>query len=454
MKAIDYFYEHEKDFVNQLGALVAFKSISTDPKYKDEVLAAASWVKTKLESLGFGVQEVKTTSNPILLASRKESDNAPTVLLYGHYDVQPVDPVSDWLSDPFTLSQREGKYYGRGIMDNKGQLMMHISSIDALLNADGKLPINIKFIIEGDEETGSGELGEVTNQYADFLKADFALISDGDIIGDTTPVIEASFRGVINTELTIFGPKEDIHSGIAGGAIANPAYELVKLLSKLYDSEYTVTIPGFYDDVIPINSAEKQAVAQKSGTDEDFLKLTGSPGLQGESGYNRFEQTGLRPTLQITGLFSGYTGVGYKNIVPARASAKLNFRLVVNQDPQKVSSALKEFIAANLPASVTWTLDVADTVRAVKVDIHNPYMRQASDTLSSLFGKAPEVNFVGGTLPVVNAIKEYLQIPILSIPLAQEDCGMHAPNERLTEEAFRRGVQFSIEFLSSVKKPR
>ncbi len=450
MDAQTYFLQNLDAFIKELGAIVSFSSISTDPAFKQNVIDAAKWVQNKLLSLGFETKVIETSSNPIILGRHIANPNAKTVLLYGHYDVQPVAPVEDWSTPPFTLTQKDGKLFARGIMDNKGQFMMHVSALEALLKTQKELPVNISFIIEGDEETGSADLDSVIKDNTDFLKADVALISDGEMIGNDTPVIEASFRGVLNCEISLTGPKEDLHSGVFGGAIANPAYELSSLIAKLYDKDYRITIPQFYDDVEDITAEEKETLQNRTTRDEEFLELSGSKKLVGEKGYSKYEHTGLRPTLQVTGLQSGYTGVGFKNIVPSKAYAKFNFRLVANQNPQKIYDNFVKFINDNISDGVRYEISNPDMVPAVKINIDNDYMKKARAILAETYGKEPIINFVGGTLPVVIAIESYLHVPVLSVPLSQEDCGMHAPNERLLVDAFKRGVLFSLNFLTKL----
>jgi acetylornithine deacetylase/succinyl-diaminopimelate desuccinylase-like protein len=450
MTPSDYFNAHVDDFLDEIGKIIAFKSISTDPAYKPEMKKAADWVKAKLESLGFTVNVIPTSSNPVLIASYVADPKKKTVVLYGHYDVQPVEPIKDWNSKPFTVKRDDKRLYARGIIDNKGQFMMHMSAIESIIKTDGKLPVNVKWLIEGDEETGSADLDTVIKDNTELLKADLALISDGEMIGDDNPVIETSFRGVVNCELKVIGPKEDLHSGMFGGTIANPAYELAKLIGKLYDKDYKITIPHFYDDVEPVSAEEKKLIEKKADLEKNILELSGSKKFLGEKGYSTFERMGLRPTIQIIGIETGYNGVGYRNIVPSEIRTKFNFRLVAHQDPKKIFEEFSKFIKDNISDAVTYELSEADFVEAVKVDINNEYVRKVQKIITDVYGKEPIINFVGGTLPVVNSFKDHLHIPIVSVPLSQEDCGMHSPNERLLLDAFKRGVNFSIQALQSI----
>jgi acetylornithine deacetylase/succinyl-diaminopimelate desuccinylase-like protein len=356
-----------------------------------------------------------------------------------------------WFADPFSYHEQNGRIYARGAIDNKGQVLAHMTSIFELID-NGKLQYNIKFIVEGNEETGSPNILKFLESQKELLAADFAMISDGELTKNH-PTIELGLRGIINFTLTVRTAQKELHSGIYGGYAPNAVHELTKLLAKFYNEENTIAIPGFYDDVDAITEAEKLQLEPNVMTDEEFFALTTAKGKVNEPSHDLYLQTGLRPTLQMTGILAGYTGEGIKTSIPHEAMVKLNFRLVASQDPKRVWQMVEDFVAANLPDYVDFTLQGPDTnegfVKAVKVDSENAFVSNAVKLLEQSYGKKVLFKYVGGTIPLVTHIHNELQIPQVIVPLANEDCNMHAVNENFNIELLQAALNFSSLFFST-----
>lgn len=428
-----------------------FKSISTDTNYKSEIDKTVSWLEQTFQSHKFTVNVIRGFDNPIVIAYYEVDPEFQTCLVYGHYDVQPAQMDEGWFADPFSYHEQEGRIYARGAIDNKGQVLTHMTSIFELIEA-GKLQYNIKFIVEGNEETGSPNILKFIESQKDLLKADFALISDGELTKNH-PTIELGLRGIINFTLTVKTADKELHSGLYGGYAPNAVHELTKLLTKFYTADNMIAIPGFYDDVDPITETEKLQLEANVMDDKEFFELTTTKGKVNEPGHDLYLQTGLRPTLQMTGILAGYTGEGIKTSIPHKAMVKLNFRLVASQDPKRVWQVIEDFIATSLPEYVDFTLQGPDAnegfVEAVKVDSQNKFVTNALKLLEKSYGKKVLFKYVGGTIPLVTHIHNELQIPQVIVPLANEDCNMHAVNENLKIELLESALKFSSLFFST-----
>lgn len=440
-----------------LSHFLSFKSVSTDPNFKLEMSRTAEWLRVLFEENGL-VTEVWSVdgANPVVYADYRlpieDNAEAETVLVYGHYDVQPAEEADGWKGDPFRLREEDGRLVGRGVVDNKGQILIHMASVFKLIK-EGKLKHNVKFLIEGDEETGGDELSKLVVINKEKLKADHVLISDGEIVGEF-PTIEVSLRGGFNATVTFETANTNLHSGIFGGAAPNAAMELSKFVSGLFDSKNVVTIPGFYDDVDEITSeqlANNKILLEASNSNFDS---TGIKKFLMEQGNDFFTQTGLRPSISVTGFKSGYVSEGYANIVPAKAEVRLNFRLVASQDPKKVIEVFKKYVEKVTPDYVKASVSVHGPHYPIKIDVGSPKVTQVRDMLLESHGKKALSRFVGGAIPAILEFKSVLGVDSILVPLCNDDCNMHGVEENFKIHLVEKGLDFSERFFSTTKKAR
>ena len=432
------------EFKKLLTQFVACKSISTDPAFAPEITKTVNWLKQLFTQHGFDVETFNGPScNPIVLAHLTTHNSLPTVLVYGHYDVQPADRSDSWNSDPFSLVSKAGRLWGRGVLDNKGQVLIHIFSVLQLIKQQ-KLALNVKFLIEGNEETSNPDLPGIMRKNKTKLKSDYVLVSDGELVGDS-PVIESSLRGGFNLTLKYTTAANNLHSGLAGGAVPNAALELSSFLS---------TLPKFtrlYQDVDPITSAQKANNRQLLKISANPLEIFGVKKLLMEPGLNVYTQTGLRPTLQITGLKSGYIDAGYANIVPATAEARINFRIVASQRPKDILALFKKFVAQHTPKYVKYEITSAGIHNPVKLNTSQPIFKSVADILTRVYGQKPLLKYVGGAIPFISDVKATFGTDTISVPFGNEDCNMHGANENFRLDLIKKGLAFSHHFFSSDK---
>ena len=460
MQEIDrYLSDHREQFEKELCEFLRIPSVSTDGQHQADVAAAANWVAEQLQTAGCEVDVIKTTRHPIVFGETKRVADAPTVLVYGHYDVQPADPLNEWISPPFEPVIRDGNVYARGATDDKGQMLTHIKSAQAWMNTAGKLPINLKFLIEGEEEVGSDSLYEFLDGKYDTgksaqerLQSDVAVISDSCQFGPGQPAITYGLKGIAYFELRLTGPKQDLHSGSFGGGVTNPANTLAKMLAALSNDEGQVQIPGFYDDVIPISDREREQLASLPFDEADFMKQIGVNGTTGEAGYTNLERRWARPTYDVNGLTSGYQGEGAKTVLPAKASAKFSFRLVPNQDPAKIKLALRKMLAGLCPPGIRMQIIDMHSAPGVVVPLESPYMTAAAKAIELGFGKAPVFIREGGSIPVVTAFAERLGIDTLLLGWGLNDDNTHSPNEKFCLADFHRGIKASAHLWDELSK--
>lgn len=426
---------------------ISFKSISTDPEFKSEVRACASWLKNLLKKNGFRVKVVRAgDSNPVIIANYEVSKDAETVLVYGHYDVQPAAKSDGWDSDPFKLTEKKGRLIARGAIDNKGQFMVHLYTILKLKKA-GMLKYNIKFLIEGNEETGSGNMPQILKENKSLLTSDHIVVSDGET-ANNLPTMESSFRGNVSFTVTYQTAKTNLHSGLYGGAIPNAAHELSQLIGKFHKKNNSVAIPGFYDGVDSI-SKEQRKIHKELSKGADVCKITGVQKLLCEPGNDTCLQTGLRPSLQITGLKSGYIAEGYCNIIPSHAETKVNVRIAPSQDPKMLVRAFKEFIKDNSPEYVKVSIDVDDMIPATKLATDTPIATHIKNILKKAYAeKNVVVKTVGGSLPIMHDFQKYLKKVPVSVSLGNPDCNMHGINENFSMKMVEKGLKFSEMFFA------
>ncbi len=427
-------------------------SISTLPQHKEDVERAADWLARKMTSAGLqNVETVPTGGHPIVYGDWLNAGNdAPTVLIYGHYDVQPVDPLELWTSPPFEPSVRGDDLFARGASDDKGQLFAHVAAVEALLATSGALPVNVKFLVEGEEEVGSQALAGYLPSETEKLAADVCLISDTHILAPDLPLIIYGLRGIWTGEIGVRGPAQDLHSGMFGGAVHNPNQALSTLLAALHDSDGRVAVPGFYEDVQPLTPSERTALAQVPYGDAELLEETGAPAAWGEEGYTITERIGARPTLEINGMWGGFIDEGFKTVIPAEARAKVSCRLVPNQDSSAIGPMIERFLQQIAPQTVEVSVHTLQHAPATVVPLDVPEMQAAARAYHRVFGAEPVFSREGGSIPIATVVQESLGIPILFMGFGLPDDNLHAPNEKLHLPNFYRGIRVGIALMEEL----
>jgi acetylornithine deacetylase/succinyl-diaminopimelate desuccinylase-like protein len=431
----------------ELVEFLKFASVSTDPAYAPQVNACADWLVQKLKSLGLAVEKHPTARHPVVVARNAHRAGLPTVLIYGHYDVQPADPLELWKTPPFEPRIEDDVIYARGSTDNKGQILAHIIGIQDALAEDGELPVNVILLIEGEEEIGSPNLAEFLSTHRDELRCDIAAVSDTGMVARGWPTFTYGLRGIMAMELRVSGPAMDLHSGIYGGAVANPATALAHLLATLHDENGHVAIQGFYDDVKPVQDWERTAWKALPRTDEDLIELTGVPSLFGEAGYTSIERTAARPTAEINGFGSGYQGEGTKTIIPSKAMAKLTFRLVPGQKPERIVELAKAHLQKHLPPGVRLEVSGGHSGEPYFADPNSAAGQAAQRALRTTFNAEPALIREGGSIPIVQTFKDVLGVETLLLGLALPDARAHSPNENFPLENFRAGSKLNRNLL-------
>jgi succinyl-diaminopimelate desuccinylase len=452
---LSYIDQNLSRFDADLFELLRIPSVSADSAYRDDVQRAARWMTDQFARLGLKVDLVQTAGHPIVYAESAPRPGAPTVLVYGHYDVQPPDPLGEWISPPFEPTVRDGNVYARGATDDKGQMLTHVKAAEAWLKSVGELPVQLKFVIEGEEEVGSESLGAFLVENHERLACDCVVISDSSQFAPGQPAITYGLRGIAYFELRLSGPKQDLHSGTFGGAVANPANVLCELLASLVNDRGQVQVPGFYDDVVPLGDEERRTLAALPFSDADFQRQLGVNGLRGEAGYTTLERRWARPTYDLNGLWSGYQGEGAKTVLPARAGAKFSFRLVPNQDPKKIAAALQSLLAARCPAGIKLELITHSGAPGMVTRLDSPYIAAARRAIEYAFGRAPISIREGGSIPVVATFHDLLGADTLLLGWGLDDDNTHSPNEKFCLADYHRGIRASArlwEELGRLKK--
>lgn len=444
--ALEYAESNKEQFLNSLKDILTIPSISTDPTRVVDMDRAAEWVATQLRSLGMQkVNLYPTAKYPIVYGEWKASKGVPTVLIYGHYDVQPVDPLDLWKSQPFEPAKRGDNLFARGASDMKGQIVAAIKAIEAIVNTGG-LPVNVKWIIEGEEEIGSPNLESFIAEHKSLLACDFALNPDSGMIAADAPSITYALRGLAYFELKVFGPATDLHSGIYGGVVHNPANALAELIAGMHDEQGRITLPGFYDSVINLSNEERAEMARLPLTEKHFLEQTGVPALAGENGFTPVEQVGARPTLDVNGLLSGFTGAGSKTVIPAWAMAKISMRLVPKQDPKEVHKQFTRYLEAYAPKNIRWELTVMAGGRASISSTDSAGVLALKKALETAWGVTPFFKREGGSVPVVTHMQEILGVDSVLTGFGLPDDNLHAPNEKLHLPTWYKGINALIHF--------
>jgi acetylornithine deacetylase/succinyl-diaminopimelate desuccinylase-like protein len=450
--AINYSNTHRPQFLNSLVELLSIPSISTSPDHTSFMLEAANWVANQLTSLGFtNVKVVPTPRHPIVYGQRIVDPTLPTVLIYGHYDVQPAEPLDLWVFDPFTPTQRGDNLFARGASDMKGQVVATLSAVQSILSS-GEFPVNVKYIVEGEEEIGSPNLTAFLHENKDLLACSFALNPDSGMVGAEIPTIVYALRGLAYFELRVYGPAHDLHSGLFGGVVHNPAIVLSELIAGMHNSQGQITLPGFYQRVIPLDPEERADLAQLPMSDEFYLTNTGAPVLYGEDGFTAQERVGARPTLDVNGLYSGFTGAGSKTVIPAWAMAKISMRLVPDQDPVEVQAQLVQYLEQKAPKTVRWELTSFANSPAAVTDRNHPAVSALKDALQTVWGTPPVFKREGGSIPVVLDMQKILGVDSVLTGFGLPDDNLHAPNEKLHLPTWYKGIDALVHFFFNLKE--
>jgi len=437
--------------LEDLFSFLRFASISTDSNHSGDVRACAEWLIDKLNHMGLDTELHETAQHPIVVARNKHVAGKKTCLIYGHYDVQPVDPVELWDSPPFEPEIRDGRIWARGATDNKGQMLAHVLGVEQSLEEDGELPVNLIFLFEGEEEIGSPNLMPFLQQHKDELKCDVIAVSDTGMVAQGVPTMGYGLRGIACCEVTVKGPSGDLHSGVYGGAVANPATAVARLVASLHDTEGNIAIEGFYDEVRPLEQWERDMWADVPGmTEQDMLAITGSPALFGEPGYSSAERLWARPTAEVNGIAGGYQGEGSKTVLPAEAMAKFSFRLVPDQAPKDIMKKVQAHLEKHTPEGVTVEVEVGHDGKPFYADPNSENGKAGQAALKAAFGKEPVLIREGGSIPIIQDMKEIFGVEALMLGLALPDCQIHAPNENYYVENFEAGIRLNRALLRAL----
>ncbi|HET7093692.1 MAG TPA: dipeptidase [Thermomicrobiales bacterium] len=446
-----YAGDHAHRFVEELAELLRIPSVSTDPAHAADIQRAADWLAASLRDVGAdNVAVMPTAGYPVVYGEWLDAGpDKPTVLVYGHYDVVPAALADGWETPPFDPVVKDGKIFARGATDDKGQLFIHVKAFEAYQHAGGA-PVNLIFLLEGEEEVSSPNLRPFLESHLDLLKADVCVISDSSMPTIDAPAITHSLRGMTYIEVDVTGPRDDLHSGFYGGAVHNPALALVEILAKLHNPDHSIAVPGFYDDVVPLTDAERAEIAKTAMSDAELMDATGAPAVWGEAAFTLRERVSARPTLEINGLLSGWTGPGPKTIIPATAMAKISCRLVGNQDPHKIYQNLRNFIESLAPPTVTVNVSLLTTGEPALIDFTIPEMQAAARAYERGWGATPVFTRGGGSIPIVADIANLMKMPVVMMGYGLDTDGLHGANEHFSLEMFRRGIDTAIVYLDEL----
>ena len=454
-QTLQYLNAHRETFLDELKTFLTMPTISTLSEHRADVQRGAEWVAQILRAMGMEHVEILPTGEgagqPLVYADWLHAENAPTVLVYGHYDVQPVDPLDEWLTPPFAPTIHGDWIYARGASDMKSQTLAFMKALEALLKTNA-LRVNVKVIVEGEEEIGSPHFGPFLRAYKDKLKCDVVLNTDSQMPARKVPSIVYGLRGLCYFELWVYGPAHDLHSGTFGGSLHNPAQALAELIAGMHDARGRVTLPGFYDAVRVMDADERAALARLPVDDETWAHAAGVSELWGEEGFSIVERTGARPTLEVNGLFSGFTGEGSKTVLPAKAMAKISMRLVPNQQPDQVRAQFEAYLRTHAPETIRWELKQMAAGEPVLLNRDSRYVRAAADALRETFGVESAFQLLGWSVPITNALKDELGVDVVVMGFGLADDGTHGPNEHFYLPNFYRGIESYLRFLDNVAK--
>ncbi len=448
--ALAYADQHADGFVEQLKDLLRIPSISTDPQYADDTRRAAEWLADDLRRIGVErVEVMETGGHPIVYAEHGSDADKPTVLVYGHYDVQPPDPMELWESPPFQPVVKDGHLVARGASDDKGQAFMHVKAVEAYLQTGGGLPVNLKFLIEGEEESGSVHLAPFIEGHKDLLAADVVLVSDTSLFAPGVPSIAYGLRGLAYVEVELTGPSRDLHSGVYGGGVENPINALARMIAGLHDADHRVTVEGFYDNVRGLSDAERAAFRELPFDEDAWREEAGVKAPKTEKGYTTLEGTTARPTLDVNGIWGGYTGEGAKTVLPSKATAKISCRLVPDQTPDEITEKLRRHFEQHVPETMRLDFRNLHGGHGAIVDTEAPAMQAAAEALEGVFGQRPHFTREGGSIPVVADFKRLLGLDTVLMGFGLDSDAIHSPNERFGLDRFHQGIAASVRFLDA-----
>lgn len=438
-------------FEEELFEFLRIPSVSARSEHTGDTRKAAEWVADRMRDAGLSSSVMETPGHPVVLGEWKEAGpEAPTLLIYGHYDVQPPEPLDEWVSPAFEPTVREGNLFARGASDDKGQLFLHIKALEAQLKGSGSLPVNVVMVAEGEEEVGSPNLVPFVEAYRERLACDAVVVSDSSMFAQGLPSLLFSLRGLAYFEIHVQGPAGDLHSGTYGGAVVNPGNVLARIVDSLKNDDGSIAIPGFYDDVMDWDEKARAAIKELPFDMAEFREEVGAPGLNGEAGFTLLERLWIRPTCDVNGLLCGYTGEGAKTVLPARAMAKVSFRLVPDQNPARVAELLRAHIARTAPPEVEVRVEDLHGGRPWKAELEGKFFEAAQAALRKAFGTDPVLTGEGGSIPIVVDFQEILEAPVLLMGFAPPGANMHAPNEWIPLENFEKGIRAVSQFYAEL----
>src|SRR5947209_2824307 len=451
--AVAYARQNQQRFLNELKDLLRIPSVSTLEEHKSDVQKAADYVANELRRIGMeNVELIATKGHPLIYADWLHAAGKPTVLCYAHYDVQPAEPLDEWISPPFEPTERNNNIYARGAVDDKGQLWMEVKALEALMHSGGgKLPINVKIIFEGEEEVGGEAISEYLRKQKSKLKADFALVCDTELFAPDLPTLCVGLRGLVYTEIETQGAKTDLHSGMYGGAAPNPFFALIQIISQLKDAKGKILIPGFYKNVKAPSKDELKAWKRLPFTEDHYRKTeVGSKVLTGEPGYSVLYRTWARPTVEVHGMPGGFTGAGAKTVIPARASAKVSMRLVPDMQPEEIYKLYSDYVMSLAPPGISLNIKCYSMGEAIVIRTDNRFVKAATDAMKEVFGKETVFIRSGGSIPIVAEFEKHLKIPSVMMGFGLPDDNLHAPNEKFHIANFYRGIESIIRFMQKL----
>jgi acetylornithine deacetylase/succinyl-diaminopimelate desuccinylase-like protein len=454
--AIEFANLNRSRFLDELKALLRIPSVSTLPEHKGDVRRAAEVLSVELARIGMeNVRLIETAGHPLVYADWLHASGKPTALLYGHYDVQPPDPLDEWLSPPFEPTERNGNLYARGAVDDKGQMYMHVKALESLLATNGALPLNVRVILEGEEEVGGEGIASFVASRPPELQADFALVSDTEMFASGLPTLCVGLRGMIYTEIEVRGARTDLHSGMYGGAAPNPFVALAQIIAKLKDASGKILVPGIYDNIIPPSAEELAAWKTLPFNEEQYRETeVGSRELVGEPGYSVLERTWARPTLDVHGIPGGFTGAGAKTVIPAKATAKVSIRLVPAMTPAETFARYRDYIQHVVPPGVEVEVRLIHSGDPCLIRVDNPYVQAATTALHEIWGKETVFIRSGGSIPIVGDFARHLKLPSVMMGFGLPDDNLHAPNEKFLISNFYQGIESIIRLLEIVGEPK
>lgn len=445
--------EKRDEHLRELKDFLSIPSVSALSEHNDDTKKGAEWVAESLRNAGMeNVKIMPTKRHPVVYGDWLKAEGKPTALIYGHYDVQPVDPIELWETPPFEPDIRDNKIYARGATDDKGQVFMHIKALETILHTNGELPLNVKFCIEGEEEIGSPNLDEFVEEHQDLLAADVLVVSDNPMLEKGKPTVCYGLRGLTGLQIDVKGAKGDLHSGLYGGAVQNPIHALSELIASMHDEDGRITVDGFYEKVLPLKDEERKEYEALNFSEENMKNELQVPELFGEKGYSALERTWVRPTLEVNGIYGGFQGEGIKTVLPSEAHAKITCRLVPNQDPAEIADLIRKHIDSHTPSGVTVETTLFDQGKPFVTPFDHPAIQAAGGALEKAYGVSPAFTRMGGSIPVVETFSQLLGLPVVMLGFGLPEENFHAPNEHFHLENFDKGLETLCDYWFELEK--